>query len=453
VPSADLSIVHGKVDELLEKARAAMRERHYTEPSGENALVYYRSAAAADPTSGEARDGLARVATVIAGRFEESLNSGHLDESARDLANLRAAVPEDRRIPELAALLLNAQIGKAITDGNPERADALLRQAQQSGALTAEQLAKWRGDLARRQQEDSRIQRLALLVQDRIRDGKLLDPADDSAKFYVRQLTTAAPSSASTQRSQHDLGAAYLRKAHDAALAKNAAESDRWLNEARAAGVSAADITAMQRDLVGARARAVQAEGDRLAQLVRDRLQAGRLTDPAQDSALYYLTQLQSADAENTAIVPLGRDLTARLLERARTAVQAGRSADQDLGAARRLGADPKDILAVQQLAAPKPGADLASLAAGLKLVKSVPPDYPQSALAHGVAGSVLLSFTVDGRGETRDVQVLQSTPAGVFDRSAVSAVKRWRYAPVLVNGAAVEVPARTLVRFELPKQ
>ena len=452
-PSADLSIVHGKVDELLEKGRAAMRERHYTEPSGENALVYYRSAAAADPTNGEARDGLARVATVIAGRFEESLNSGRLEESAQDLANLRAALPDDRRIPEMAALLVNAQIARAIADGSPERAAALLRQAQQSGALTAEQLAKLRGDIARRQQEDSRIQRLAGLVQDRIRDGKLLDPADDSAKYYVRQLTTAAPSSASTQRAARDLGAAYLRKAHDAALVKNAAEADRWLNEARAAGVSATDISTMQRDLVGARSRAVQAEGDRLAQLVRDRLREGRLTDPAQDSAAYYLTQLQSADAEHSAVTPLSRDLAKLLLDRARAAVQAGRSADQDLGAARRLGADPREILAVQQLAAPKAAADLASLAASLKLVKNVPPEYPQSALTHGVAGSVLLSFTVDTRGETRDVQVLQSTPTGVFDHAAVSAVKRWRYAPMLANGVAVEVPTRTLVRFELPKQ
>ena len=452
-PSADLAIVHGKVDELLEKGRAAMRERHYTEPSGENALVYYRSAAAADPTNGEAKDGLARVATVIAGRFEESLNNGRLEESAQDLANLRAALPDDPRIPEMAAVLVNAQIARALADGNPERAAALLRQAQQSGALTAEQLAKWRGDIARRQQEDTRIQRLAGLVQDRIRDGKLLDPADDSAKYYVRQLTTAAPSSASTQRAARDLGAAYLRKAHDAALAKNAAESERWLNEARAAGVSATDISTMQRDLVGARTRAVQAEGDRLAQLVRDRLREGRLTDPAQDSAAYYLTQLQSADAEHSAAAGLSRDLAGKLLERARAAAQAGRSPDQDLGAARRLGADPREIVAVQQLAAPKAAADLASLAVNLKLVKSTSPEYPQNALAHGVAGSVLLSFTVDTRGETRDVQVLQSTPTGVFDRAAVSAVKRWRYAPVLVNGAAVEVPTKTLVRFELPKQ
>ncbi len=452
-PRADLSIVHGTVDELLEKARAAMRERHYTEPSGENALVYYRSAVAADPTSGEARDGLGRVATVIAGRFSESLSAGHLEEAAQDLANLRGALPEDSRIPELAALLANAQIARTIAEGSPERAAALLRQAQQSGTLTAEQLAKWRGDLARRQQEDSRIQRLAGLVGDRIRDGKLLDPADDSARYYVRQLVTAAPSSQSTQRAQHDLGAAYLRKAHEAALARNGAESDRWLNEARAAGVSAADISAMQHDLAGARVKAVQAEGDRLAQLVRDRLRDGHLTDPAQDSAAYYLTQLQSADAENSAVVPLSRDLAARLLDRARAAVKAGRSADQDLGTARRLGADPKDVLAVQQLAAPKGAADTAALAANLKLLKSVPPDYPKSALENSVAGSVLLSFTVDTRGETRDVQVLQSTPTGVFDRAAVSAVKRWKYAPVRVNGAPVEVPVRTLVRFELPKQ
>jgi protein TonB len=452
-PSADLTIVHGKVDELLEKARAAMRERHYTEPSGDNALLYYRSAAAADPTSGEARDGLGRVANVITGRFEESLNAGRLEQAGQDLANLRAAVPEEPRIPELTALLANAQIAKAIADGSPERATALLRQAQQSGVLTAEQLAKWRADLARRQQEDTRIQHLAGLVEDRIRDGKLLDPADDSAKYYVRQLVTAAPSSQSTQRAQHDLGAAYVRKAREAALAKNSAESDRWLNEARAAGVPAADISAMQHDLVGARARAAQAEGDRLTQLVRDRMRDGRLTEPAQDSAAYYLTQLQSSDAENSALLPLSRELAGKLLDRARAAVQAGRSADQDLGSARRLGADPKDVLAVQQLAAPKAAADMAALAARLKLVKSAPPDYPKSALQQSVAGSVLLSFTVDTHGETRDVQVLQSTPAGVFDRAAVSAVKRWKYAPVLVNGAPVEVPVRTLVRFELPKQ
>ena len=48
-PAVDTSIVAGQVDDLLEKARLAMRDRRYTAPTGDNALVYYRSALAADP--------------------------------------------------------------------------------------------------------------------------------------------------------------------------------------------------------------------------------------------------------------------------------------------------------------------------------------------------------------------------------------------------------------------
>jgi protein TonB len=453
-PTPELSIVHGKVDELLEKARLAMHERRYTEPAGDNALLYYRSAVAASASNGEARDGLARVAGVIASRFDEALAASRLDEAAQDFANFKAAVPDDPRVGDLGARLANAQLARALADGNPERAAALLRQAQQSGMLPAEQLAKWRGEIARRQ-DDAKVQRLAGLVEDRIRDGKLLDPADDSAKSYLRQLLAAAPSNPATQRADHDLSAAYLRKAREAAAARNTAEADRWLNEARAAGMSAADIGAFQRDLAGAQAKAARAEGDRFAQLARERVRDGRLTDPSQDSAAYYLTQLQAADPDNSALLPVSHDLAGKLLERARASLQSGKSADQDLAAARRFGADPKDVQAAQQsAAAPKRGSavDPATLSGSLKAVKTEPPEYPQSALSKGLAGSVLLSFTVDAKGNTRDVQVLQSTPAGVFDRAAVSAVKRWRYAPVIVDGNAVEVPTRTLVRFELPK-
>ena len=46
-PASNL-LIEGKVDELLEKARLAMHERRYTDPAGDNALLYYRSAVAAD---------------------------------------------------------------------------------------------------------------------------------------------------------------------------------------------------------------------------------------------------------------------------------------------------------------------------------------------------------------------------------------------------------------------
>jgi TonB family protein len=453
-PAADTSIVHGKVDELLEKARLAMKERRFTEPAGDNALVYYRSAHAADGTNGEARDGLQRVAGVLAGRFDEAMSGGRLEEAAQTLANFKTAAAGDARVGAFEQRLYAAEISRALNDGNLERAAQYVRQAQQSTSIPAEQIARWRTEITRHQ-EDAKVQRLAGLVEDRIRAGRLTE-TDDSAKTYLLQLQAAAPASAHTQRAARELIAADLRKAREAAAARNSAEQERWVAEARAAGMRPAEAAAFQRELAGTRQKAAQAEGERLAQLARERLRDGRLTDPAQDSAAWYLTQLQAADAGSAALADASRELAGKLLERARGAALAGKSADADLVQARRFGADPKDVAAVQQLQASRgkgAGLDPASLAANLKRLRATSPDYPQSALAQRISGSVTLEYTVDVRGEPRDIHVVEATPPGVFDQAAINAVRRWRYAPAVVDGTAVDVPAvRTRVRFELPK-
>src|SRR5260370_2358612 len=211
--------------------------------------------------------------------------------------------------------------------------------------------------------------------------------------------------------------------------------------------------TAFQRELVGARQKAAQAEAERTLQLTRVALRDGRLTDPAQDSAAWYRGQMRSSDRGNAALAEASRELSGKRLERARAAVLAGKSGDADLAQAKRWGADPKDVLAVQQLAAPKSkGLDSAALASSLKRLRAPSPQYPATAQAQRIAGSVTLEFTVDSSGETRDVHVIEATPPGVFDQAAVNAVKHWRYAPPLLNGAAAEVPVRTRMRFELPK-
>jgi periplasmic protein TonB len=449
---ADTAIVQGKVDELLEKARLAMHERRYTEPSGDNALLYYRSATAADASNGEAQDGLQRVASVLAGRFEEALSASRYEEAGQTLANFKAATPADARGAAFEQRLYAAEVSKALADGNLDRAAAYVRQAQQSGNTSAEQIAKWRADISHRV-EDTKVTRLAGLVSDRIRDGRLVD-GDDSAKAYLQQLQTAAPANATTQRAAHDLISAYLRKARDAAVAKNTAEQDRWLTEARAAGMKPAELAAFQRDLSNSRQKAAQAETERVLQLARDRMRDGHLTDPAQDSAAFYLGQLEASDPANTAVMEASHELGAKLAERARASLTAGKSADADLAQAKRWGADPKELAALQQLqSAPKNAAlDTAALAANLKRTRSPPPDYPESALSQKIAGSVLVQFTVDVNGETRDIRVLEANPPGVFDRAATNAIRRWRYNPLFVNGSPVQVPVKTLLRFELPK-
>jgi TonB family protein len=466
-PTVDLSIVKGKVDDLLEKARLAMRERRYLEPVGDNALLYYRSASAADPNSGEAKDGMQRVASVAASRFEESMTGGKYDEASLALANLKVAAPEDPRNGQFELKLFNAQVAKALADGNVDRASALVRQAQNSPNIPADQLAKVRADIARHQ-DDAKVQRLAGLVSDRIRDGRLVEPTEDSAKTYVQQLQNLAPSNPNTQRAVRELNAAYLRKARDT---KNSAEADHWIAEARAGGMSTAEISSVQRDLANQRQKAVQQEAERLAQATRDRVRDGRLTDPANDSANYYLTQLQSVDPTNAAFSQLSHDLASKLLDRARAAAAAGKVAlvESDLTLARHWGADQKDILAVQQsqIKMPAPttggvnrsvassgsGLTATQLAASLKRTKYTPPEFPPKALAQKISGSVTVEYVVDTSGNPRDVRVVEATPPGVFDKAAITAIKHWHYDPVIANGAPVEVPVRTAIRFELPSQ
>jgi len=465
-PVVETSIVKGKVDDLLEKARSAMRERRYTEPTGDNALLYYRSASAADPTNGEALDGLQRVAAVLASRFEESIAASKFDEAALSLANLKAAAPKDARIPSLDLKLMTGQINKALAEGNIDRAAALVRQAQQSMSISTDQLNKWRAEVTRRQ-EDAKLQRLAGLISDRIRDGKLIEPSDDSAKLYMQQLHEAAPSNATTVRAASNLNSAYLRKAREALMARNQADADHWLAEAKAGGVNATELQNFQRDALAARQKATAAEAERLSQLARERLRDGKLSDPAQDSAAYYLSQLQTTDASNASIAQITRDLTAKVLERARAAAKDGNKAaqvDADLTLAKHLGADATAVAAIQQIQstprstssastrAAAPQVNVALLAQQLKRTRSAPPDYPTAALNRKMGGVVTVEFTVDTNGDPRDVHVVEANPPGVFEKSALTAVKKWHYEPLSVNGAPVEIPVRTSIRFEPPK-
>jgi TonB family protein len=466
-PVVETSLVKGKVDDLLERARLSMRERRYSEPVGDNALLYYRSAAASDPSNGEAVDGLQRVAAVLAARFDESMNGSRLDEAGLALANFKAAAPNDSRIAGLEVRLMTAQISKAMADGNMDRAANYIRQAQSSPAFSADQINKWKAEINRRQ-EDAKVQKMASQVTDRIRDGRLVEPADDSAKMYMQQLHDLAPTNTTTQRLTRDLNAAYMRKAREAAIGNKAPDVDRWLTEARGGGVSASEISSFQKELSNARQKAINAESDRVIQVARDRIRDGRLTDPAQDSAAFYINQLQGADPNNAAVGQLSHDLASKLVDRARASAQTGKggaAVDGDLTLAKRWGADPKDIAAVQSVQnAPKmpqsaaarsaqaAGVNPASLAASLKRTRYVPPEFPSKALSQHLSGAVTVEYTVDASGDPRDVRVVEATPPGVFDKAAVAAVKRWHYDPVLANGAPVEVPVRTSIRFELPK-
>jgi TonB family protein len=65
--------------------------------------------------------------------------------------------------------------------------------------------------------------------------------------------------------------------------------------------------------------------------------------------------------------------------------------------------------------------------------------------------GAVLLEFTIAADGTTKDIVVIESSPPGVFDEAAVSALARWRYKPKIENGQPVERRGiKTRIVFQL---
>jgi protein TonB len=82
------------------------------------------------------------------------------------------------------------------------------------------------------------------------------------------------------------------------------------------------------------------------------------------------------------------------------------------------------------------------------KLVKRVTPTVP-SGVSKKTGGFVVVKISITETGKVSDVQVVESTPPGVFDDSAQNAVRKWAYEPRRENGVAVPATARARLVFE----
>ena len=75
-----------------------------------------------------------------------------------------------------------------------------------------------------------------------------------------------------------------------------------------------------------------------------------------------------------------------------------------------------------------------------VKRVSFPPPEFPRRALRLGVEGTVRLEFDVATDGSVLDPFVVEGNPPGVFDRSAIKAVRKILYEPPTHNGTPVKV-------------
>jgi len=72
-----------------------------------------------------------------------------------------------------------------------------------------------------------------------------------------------------------------------------------------------------------------------------------------------------------------------------------------------------------------------------------IDPEYPLRMRQRGIEGWVAIRFTIAKAGTVKDAVVVASDPPGPFDKAALSAVRRYRYNPKIVDGRAVERPGQ----------
>jgi len=82
--------------------------------------------------------------------------------------------------------------------------------------------------------------------------------------------------------------------------------------------------------------------------------------------------------------------------------------------------------------------------------LQAIQPAYPAEAASANVTGSVVLVLLLDESGKVQDISVEETSPPGMFDKSALDAFRNARFTPAQRHGRAVKSRMRIKVTYEL---
>ncbi len=84
------------------------------------------------------------------------------------------------------------------------------------------------------------------------------------------------------------------------------------------------------------------------------------------------------------------------------------------------------------------------------KVIHRVEPQYPASARAVKLTGTVVLAATIDRQGRPTSVRVVSGPP--LLADAALQAYRQWRYEPAMLNNEPVESQTQVSFNFKLPQ-
>jgi TonB family protein len=394
---------------LLEQAEIAFAAGRIIEPEFDNALNYYRSLLETEPDNKDAIQGVDRVVAYLENQAEGAIFQNDWDAA-------RAYV----------AVILNV------------RADD--PQAQ---------------DLKLRANRLERIQQLTAKALNQFARGNLVNPKDDNAADSYRAILKLDANNSVAAQGMRSIVQRLTANAQSAAFAGDQDKALKFVAAARAIDPDAPGVSDIGRSSKQVK-RSVDehgAQNDLLA--ASEALQSDRLMPPAVPNAFDLFNAVLTRDPTSAAAqrgIALVREA---LLDRTASLLAGGslEEAGALLGQASVAGADPLVLSQLQQEFAYQTRLNDARegrfsrfyAVSELTVKKQVAPAYPRGAQSKGMQGWVELEFTVTEEGDVRDAKA-RSSSASIFEGTAISAINRWRFAPVVEDGRPV--PVRGVVKF-----
>jgi TonB family protein len=188
----------------------------------------------------------------------DRMRSGQLVEPAEDNAQFyiesaRALAPNDTEVKQIQKQFLERLVSdasKLLASGNADQAQQAIKVAADAG-VSQDDIDALNQEMehVRATAKADALAHLALLFNQRLTQGKVLEPLGDSAKSYLAELEQAGPAHQATEAARQAFAARLLDEAKNAAHREDYAGAQHWLAEARQAGVDAASINAVNNDI------------------------------------------------------------------------------------------------------------------------------------------------------------------------------------------------------------
>ncbi len=446
--------VDNRVADLVSEARLARDAGQIFNPQGSNAVELFAAALEADPSNAEVAAEFEAIIGEALGMAETALLDGRIDDADAALDRVAMTDPGNSRLPFLTAQLSQIQLRAYLVDARSAIRETRFEDAANSIAAAralgvadtfeinavAEELGAARSA--------QRVDDVLALATARLEEGALLEPSNDNARYYYELVLSNDPANTAARQGLGVVASRLVLQARSEIDAGNLNAAAGLLIDARAIDSTNADLASAESALQGARDAIVaarqQAEAEARAEAERQATQA-RLEAERQAAieALAAQQAAQQAAEANATQTPVD-------------AVANNAGSDGSLAAATKPVVEaPATQTIADSEPAPEPTPvdvrDQTPVAAStLTRTKYAAPKYPRAAQRRGQSGWVDIVFTVSVDGSVKDIEVMDSSPEGVFDSAAMRAVEKWAFEPVYDDGVLVEKRAGSRLVFAL---